>query len=643
MPPVTYVALENVGKALGTRTLLSEVSLGVTEGARIGVVGRNGGGKTTLIRVLTGLEAVDTGRVVRFGSLTIGVLAQGDDLDDAATLRDVVVGDRAEHEWLGDARVRDVLDGLLGGTSAQGYAEGLDTVVGTMSGGERRRAALAHLLVGDPDLLVLDEPTNHLDIEAVTWLARHLAPRRGALVVVTHDRWFLDEVATDTWEVVDGRVERYEGGYAAYVLAKAERSRQAAASEDRRQNLLRKELAWLRRGAPARSSKPKFRIDAANALIEDEPPPRDRLALEKFATQRLGKQVYDLEHLTLAPAPGAAVVVRDQTWRLGPGDRIGLLGPNGAGKTTILRLLNAAHDGKLDLGPDAAGAAVGDPWAPPDVRSGSVRVGKTVHVAHLSQVLAEIDPEERVLDAVKRQAEYVEVGGRDASSPTWSSRLANAAGQSKALTAQQLLENFGFVGDKLATRLGDLSGGERRRLQLLRLLVGGPNVLLLDEPTNDLDVEMLTVLEDLLDTWPGTLVVVSHDRYFLERTTDVLYALLGDGTIRHLPGGVDEYLERRRSAPVRASGEPPRAASSVVDDDAPRMSGGVAKAARKELARIERRTEKLRSEEDRLHTALAAAATDHQQVLALDAELRAVVAEREALEEEWFEIAATLE
>ena len=647
MAPVTYVALEGVGKALGTRTLLRDVTLGVTEGARVGIVGRNGGGKTTLIRVLTGLEPVDSGRVIRLGSLTIGVLAQGDDLSDTDTLRHVVVGDRAEHEWLGDARVRDVLGGLLGGNAAQGYADGLDTVVGTMSGGERRRAALAHLLVSDPDLLVLDEPTNHLDVEAVTWLAHHLAPRRGALVVVTHDRWFLDEVATDTWEVVDARVERYEGGYAAYILAKAERTRQSAASEDRRQNLLRKELAWLRRGAPARTSKPKFRIDAANALIADEPPARDRLALEKFATARLGKQVYDIEDVTLAPAIGAADVLRDQTWRLGPGDRVGLLGPNGAGKTTLLRLLNAAHDGKLDLGSDEAGEAVGDPWSPPDVRAGSVSVGQTVHVAHLSQALAEIDPEERVLDAVKRQAEYVEVGGRDASSPTWSARSGNAGGGSRALTAQQLLENFGFVGDKLSTRLGDLSGGERRRLQLLRLLVGGPNVLLLDEPTNDLDVEMLTVLEDLLDTWPGTLVVVSHDRYFLERTTDEIYALLGDGMIRHLPGGVDEYLERRRSVPTRSAPTAPTSSSAPnvkATDDAPRgLSGGEAKAARKELARIERRTDKLRVEEDRLHAALADAATDHEKVLGLDAELRAVVAEREALEEEWLEFASTLE
>ncbi|HSN06007.1 MAG TPA: ABC-F family ATP-binding cassette domain-containing protein, partial [Candidatus Angelobacter sp.] len=494
-------------------------------------------------------------------------------------------------------------------------------------------------LVTDPDLLVLDEPTNHLDVEAVSWLAGHLAPRRGALVAVTHDRWFLDEVASETWEVVDGRVERYDGGYAAYVLAKAERARQAASSEERRQNLLRKELAWLRRGAPARTSKPKFRIDAANVLIADEPPPRDRLALERFATARLGKQVYDLEDLTLAPAPGADPVVTRQTWRLGPGDRVGLLGPNGAGKTTILRLLNAAHDGVLDTS------------AAPDVRQGGVRVGQTVSVAYLSQALAEIDPEERVLESLQRQARYVELG------------------KGRTLTAQQLLENFGFTGDRLFTRLGDLSGGERRRLQLLRLLVGGPNVLLLDEPTNDLDVEMLTVLEDLLDTWPGTLVVVSHDRYFLERTTDTLYALLGDGTIRHLPNGVDEYLARRRAAGSDpgaadagaggrngrggaaaarggsgpAAGTPSAVRPAAADGATSRLTGGDARAARKELTRIERRTERLRAEEDRLHVELAAAATDHERVLALDAELRAVVSEREQLEEEWLELAAALE
>jgi ATP-binding cassette subfamily F protein uup len=638
MPPPTYVALEDVGKSLGTRTLLSGVTVGVLEGDRIGIVGRNGGGKTTLVRVLTGLEPVDTGRLVRLGGLTVGLLAQTDDLDPSATLRDVVVGDRPPHEWAGDARVRDVMTGLLGGLDADAYEGGLDAVIGTMSGGERRRAALARLLIDDPDLLVLDEPTNHLDVEAVWWLARHLAPRRGALVVVTHDRWFLDEVATETWEVVDGQVHRYDGGYAAFVLARAERSRQAAATEERRQNLLRKELAWLRRGAPARTSKPKFRIDAANALIADEPPPRDRLQLERFATQRLGKQVYDLEDVTVAPAVEAPPVVVEQTWRLGPGDRVGLLGPNGAGKTTLLRLLAAAHDGILDTA------------HAPDVRAGSVSVGRTVHVATLTQSLLEIDPAERVLESVQRQAEYVEVGGRDASSPSWQSRLA-AGGGSRQTTARSLLEGFGFTGDKLVTRLGDLSGGELRRLQLLRLLIAGPNVLLLDEPTNDLDVEMLTVLEDLLDTWPGTLVVVSHDRYFLERTTDEVYGLLGDGTLRHLPGGVDEYLDRRRAgAGSRSAATVPSSTSSGNAADpgaeggaAPRLSGGEAREVRKELSRIERRTEKLRGEEEKLHARLADAATDHEKVLALDAELRALVAEREALEEQWLDLATQLE
>jgi ATP-binding cassette subfamily F protein uup len=614
MPPVTFVALENVTKALGTRTLLSGVTVGITEGARIGVVGRNGGGKTTLVRTITGLEPVDAGRVVRAGGITIGLLSQGDDLDPAATLRTVVVGDRADHEWAGEARVREVLEGLLGGVDASAYADGLDTVIGTMSGGERRRAALARLIVDDPDLLVLDEPTNHLDVEAVAWLAEHLAVRRGALVAVTHDRWFLDAVATETWEVVDASVQRYEGGYAAYVLAKAERSRQAQSSEERRKNLLRKELAWLRRGAPARTSKPKFRIEAANELIEGEPPPRDRLALEKFATARLGKQVYDLEDISLAPAPGVPEVLHRQTWRLGPGDRVGLLGPNGVGKTTLLRLLNAAHDGVLDT------------EHAPDVRNGTIRIGQTVSVAHLSQALAEIDPGERVLEALSRQAEYVELG------------------KGRTLTAKQLLENFGFTGDKLSTRLGDLSGGEQRRLQLMRLLVGGPNVLLLDEPTNDLDVEMLTVVEDLLDTWPGTLVVVSHDRYFLERTTDDIYALLGDGTIRHLPNGVDEYLQRRRTATAQApAGATAGGAAPAASDGPPRLSAGDARAARKELVRIERRTDKLRDQEQRLHEALVEAATDHERALALDAELRAVVAEREQLEEQWLELATSLD
>jgi ATP-binding cassette subfamily F protein uup len=611
MPPVTFVALEGATKRHGVRTLLADVTAGITEGARIGVVGRNGSGKSTLVGVVAGTEPVEAGRVVRLGGLTVGVLPQQDAFPTDATLRSVVLGDRAEHAWAGDARIREVMDGLLGGIAAPAYRDGLDTRLARTSGGEARRAALARVLVADPDLLVLDEPTNHLDIEVVDWLAAHLSRRRGALLAVTHDRWFLDAVCTETWEVADGAVHRYDGGYAAYVLARAERERVSAATEERRQNLLRKELAWLRRGPPARTSKPKFRIDAANALIADEPPARDRLELQRFATTRLGKQVYDLEDVTLAPAPAAPEVLERQTLRLGPGDRVGLLGPNGAGKSTLLRLLAAGRAGELDLS------------AGPDVRHGVVRVGRTVDVAHLSQVLTDETGADQVLASLQRVREHVDVGG------------------GRTLSARQLLEGFGFRGERLTTRVGDLSGGERRRLQLLRLLVGGPNVLLLDEPTNDLDVESLTVLEDLLDTWPGTLVVVSHDRYFLERTTDTLYALLGDGSLRYLTRGVDEYLQRRRT-PAQERDPASRPAAPTGESPGSR-SGGEIRSARKELARLERRTDKLRHQEQELHAQLAAAATDHERVLELSARLREVETERSAAEEAWLELAATLE
>ncbi|MEZ5115309.1 MAG: ABC-F family ATP-binding cassette domain-containing protein [Candidatus Nanopelagicales bacterium] len=604
----SVVALEGVTTARGTRLLLDDVSLGVAEGARVGVVGRNGGGKTTLLRTLGGSVPPDRGRVVRAGGLRVGVLAQEDDLAACASLREVVLGDRAEHEWAGDARVRGVVTAFLGGLSADAYPDGWDTRAGTMSGGERRRASLARLLVEDPDLLLLDEPTNHLDIETVAALASTLAARSGSLVVVTHDRWFLDAVCTQTWEVADGRVHRYDGGYAAYVLARAERERVAAVTDDRRRNLLRKELAWLRRGPPARTSKPRFRIDAANALIEGEPPARDRLELQRFVTARLGKRVVELEGVTLRAAPvvGAPQVLRDVTWGLGPGDRIGLLGPNGAGKTTLLRLL----DGE------------------PSTYDGTVEVGRTVRAARLTQDLAELDPDDRVLPYLERVHATVEVG------------------RGRTLSAQQLLEGFGFTGDRLFTRLGDLSGGERRRLQLLRLLVDGPNVLLLDEPTNDLDVETLTVLEDLLDSWPGSLVLVSHDRYSLERVCDDLYALPGDGSLRHLPGGVDEYLALRAAAAdgdARASAAQDRSAAESPDDDRPGpLRGGEAYEARKQLQRWERRLDRIAAEEGRLHAALAEHAADHERVLALDAELRGLLAEREQLEESWLELAARL-
>jgi ABC transport system ATP-binding/permease protein len=579
---VNLVNLEAVRKAHGTTTVLDDVSLGVADGERVGVVGRNGGGKSTLLRVMHGVEPVDAGRVTRTSDLTTGRLGQHDELDAGSTVLACVVGELAEHEWAGDARVRAVLDGLL-----HGIAE--SALVGTLSGGERRRVALAALLVADPRLLLLDEPTNHLDLEAVAWLAQWLRKRRGALVVVTHDRWFLDEVCGQTWEVGGGSVHRYDGGYAAYVLARAERERQSAAEEQRRRNLLRKELAWLRRGPPARTSKPRFRIDAANALIADEPAPRDSVELQRFAANRLGKDVVDLHDVSLSF--GDRVLLDHITWHLGPGDRLGLLGPNGAGKTTLLRLLVG------DLQPTA----------------GRVRTGRTVVPAYLSQAVTELPGELRVLQAVEEVAQRVELGrGREA-------------------TASQLLERLGFPAARQWTPVGDLSGGERRRLQLLRLLMRGPNLLILDEPTNDLDVETLAEVEDVLDGWAGTLVVVSHDRWFLERVCDVMWAVLGDGSLRHLPGGVDDYLALRERATVPAAAGP--AVVSAKSD------AGVARDARKQLQRIERRLERLATEEKRLHDAMTAQATDYERVSALDAELRALRDERAALEEEWLEVA----
>jgi ATPase subunit of ABC transporter with duplicated ATPase domains len=561
------------------------------------VVGTNGAGKSTLLNVLLRHEPTDAGRVAHRGDLRLGALDQTVRLPAGATVRDIVLGDAwlgagfgAEHEWAGDARVREVLDGL-------GLHDiGLDAVVDPLSGGERRRVALAALLIRDADLLVLDEPTNHLDVEGVAWLAAHLASRRGALLVVTHDRWFLDEVCTTTWEVAEGRVHAYEGGYSAYVLARAERSRVEAASEARRQNLLRKELAWLRRGPPARTSKPQFRIDAANALIADEPPVRDSLALQKFATARLGKSVYDVESLSLAL--GDRRLLDDVTWRLGPGDRIGVVGVNGSGKTTLLRLL------AQERAPD----------------SGEVRVGQTVKVAYLSQEVAELPAGLRVLEAIQEVAQRLRVGDRD-------------------LSAGQLAEMFGFGSARQWTRVGELSGGERRRLQLLRLLMQEPNVLLLDEPTNDLDIDTLTALEDLLDSFPGTVIVVSHDRYLVERVTDTVVALLGDGKITPLNGGIEEYLSRRRSRGTPAPAAGP-GASAPAGGEAPVLD---VRAARKELGRIERQVAKLDARETELHDQLAAHATDYEKVATLDAELRAVREEREAAEERWLALGALLD
>jgi len=598
--------LEAVSLVAGARTILDGVSLGLDDGARVGVVGRNGDGKSTLLRLIARSQEPDAGRVTHSRGLRVGVLTQTDELDPSWTVREAVVGDAPDHAWAADARVRDVLDGLLadllgGGSMAPG---GDRALVGDLSGGQRRRVALARLLVGDHDLVLLDEPTNHLDVEGVAWLAQHLRDRwpagRGALVVVTHDRWFLDAVVERTWEVHDGVVDMYEGGYAAYVLARAERSRTAAVTAERRSNLLRKELAWLRRGAPARTSKPKFRIDAATALIADEPPPRDGVALARTASARLGKDVVDVEDVRLSVGEGDSrrELFDGVTWRLGPGDRVGLVGVNGAGKTTLLRLLTG------ELRPDA----------------GRVKLGATVKVAVLSQSLHELAEVAhlRVLEAVEREARTVVVDGKE-------------------MSASTLVERLGFTAERAWIPVSKLSGGERRRLQLARLLVHEPNLLMLDEPTNDLDTDTLTAVEDVLDGFAGTLVVVSHDRYLLERTTDTQVALFGDGHLRGLVGGVEEYLALRARAwsggasPTLSTGGAAPAAPAAVDAASPADVRG----ARKEMSRLERQMAKLGDQEEVLLGKMAEQATDHTAVARLDAQLRELVTQREALEEEW--------
>jgi ATP-binding cassette subfamily F protein uup len=571
------INVERATVGYGTRTLLDGVSLGVEDGDAIGVVGRNGDGKTTLLQVLTEIRPPDSGRVSHTAGLSVGYLRQGDELL-GATVREVIVGGRADHVWAAEPDTREVVSHLLSGLD-------LDSEVGTLSGGERRRVALAEVLLAGHDVLVLDEPTNHLDVEVIGWLAEHLNVRRPkALVVVSHDRWFLDAVSTSTWEVHDGAVDAYDGGYAAYVLARAERMRLAAGTEARRRNLMRKELAWLRRGPPARTSKPKFRIQAANDLIANEPEPRDSLALQRFATARLGKDVFDLHRVHLEA--GDKVILDKLDWSIGPGDRIGLVGVNGSGKTTVLRLL------------------VGD-VAP---TSGTIKQGKTLKIGHLSQALAELEPTDRVLDAVESARRITELaGGREVSTST-------------------LLEDFGFTGDKLTTRLGNLSGGERRRFQFLRLLLDEPNVLLLDEPTNDLDIDTLTVIEDYLDGWPGTLIVVTHDRYFLERVSDVTYALTGGGRCEMLPGGIEQYLAGRAAVsaePVRA--EPVRSESASARE---RRTG-------KEMARIEGQLTKLDDQIKALHESMADAASDHLRAGELNGQLQELLERKESLEEAW--------
>jgi len=724
MAPANLVNLEDAVKAYGPRLLLDHVSAGVAAGDRIGVVGRNGAGKSTLLAVLGGREALDAGRATRTRDLRIGMLPQRSEL--VGSVASLVVGDRPQHEWAASPRTRSVLAALLSGVDLASPAERL-------SGGESRRVALAAVLIGEHDLLLLDEPTNHLDVEAIDWLAQHLAQRGEALVVVTHDRWFLDAVCNRTWELAGGRLHGYDGGYAAYVLARAERQRITEATDRRRRNLLRKELAWLRRGPPARTSKPRFRVEAANALIGTEPPPRDGVELARLATARLGKTVIDASDVTVTA--GQRVLLDDVTWQLGPGDRVGLIGPNGSGKSTLLDLLAGPDDpaadppGAPDAPPDLADAPADLVDAPADLADapddlddlaptpsdlaadpsdlagapddlvdrpnvdgnrrgssglrphsgqpdgggeagagGGLRVtgritrGKTVRLGYLRQTDTDLDPSLTPREAV------TEVHGT----------LESAQG---AAAASQLLDRLGLRGDTQWTPAGDLSGGERRRLQLLRLLAGEPNVLFLDEPTNDLDVDTLTELEDLLDGWPGSLVLVSHDRYFLERVTDHVLALLGDGRLSYLPGGIDEYLRLRlepdgagRSRAARGGVSRPATGGSGLPGSgppgpgsagtgpastgpastgpgggaalgagsgktAPLGSAAVQRAARKEMQRLERQIDRLTSREAELTAELAEHASDYVRLTELGAELRGVQDEKTRLEDQWLQAA----
>lgn len=581
---------ESISHSFPTKTVFNSVTVGINEGDRIGVVGRNGDGKSTLLKILTKQLQPDQGRVTWRGGLDVGFLRQQDNFSAEATVAELIVGNRPEHEWASDPKIRDVLAGLVSDLDWH-------QKVSTLSGGQLRRVALAQLLVGEHDVIMLDEPTNHLDIDGVNWLAQHLKNRwsksAGGLLVITHDRWFLDAISNYTWEVVGGKIEPFVGGYAAYIQQRAERARQQAAIEARRQNLLRKELAWLGRGAPARTTKPKFRMDAALELIGNEPPPRDPIELAKLATTRLGKDVVDLEDVSYQV--DGKTVLKNVTLRLGPGDRIGLLGRNGIGKTTLLKIITG------DLLPTA----------------GRVKIGKTVKFAKLSQDVRELDPfgDERIYTMIRREKTSFMVG-------------------KKEIPTSQLVEQLGFESAELQTPIADLSGGQRRRFQLLRLLFTEPNVLILDEPTNDLDTDMLAALEDLLDSWPGTLIVVSHDRYLMERTTDNQYAIFPSGTFRHLPGGVDQYLNTKVVIPEVKK-------EKLTD---PEMSGAERRALEKESARLERQLSKFQQELQHTHLELAQADQSNYQLLteltAREQQIRSSIAQTE---ESWLEVAQKLQ
>lgn len=621
------LGVENLRIVVGSRTLLDAVTVGIEDGTRVGVLGPNGAGKSTFLQALSGQREIDGGRITRAADTRVAILNQSDNFTPGISVRQAVHGDVPEHVWASNPAVRDIHAGLLADVD-------LAADVDTLSGGQRRRVALAHVLTQDAQVVVLDEPTNHLDVEGVDWLARHLQKRfdsargDGALVVVTHDRWFLDAICNRVWEVVPGidpgngrpqipgRIELYDGGYAAYILARAERARQAEVAAAKRENLLRKELAWLRRGAPARTSKPRFRIDAAEALIADVPPPRDSVEITRMATARLGKRVIDLENVSVSyPAPGGGEnqVLREVTWRLAPGERVGIVGINGAGKTTLLRLLQGTQK----------------------PTSGRVRTGQTVDVVTLSQTTHELDQisELRVVEAVAAVAEHVTVGGKD-------------------LSASQLVERLGFTRQRAWTRVGEISGGERRRLQLLRLLMAQPNVLLLDEPTNDLDTDTLASIEDILDTFPGTLVVVSHDRYLLERVTDHQLALLGDGRVRDLPGGVEQYLELRRQQLAASSGAAGATSATAEAKNAPSqgqqgaLSGAQRHAAAKNLARLERQLDKVSAQIAKLHADMEVASADPGRVndlIELGKQLSQAQERQADIELEWLEAAGELE
>ena len=584
-----------------TQQVLDSVTLGVSAGDRVGIVGRNGDGKSTLMKLLVGKLEPDAGQVTVRSDTTIGMLDQSDTVDTSLTVGQAIVGDLAEHEWAGDPKIRDIISGLVADLD-------WEATVGSLSGGQRRRVALARLLIGDWDILALDEPTNHLDVEGIAWLAEHLNRRwqknAGGLLVITHDRWFLDEVCTQTWEVHDGIVDQFEGGYAAYVLQRVERDRMAAAAEAKRQNLLRKELAWLRRGAPARTAKPKFRIAAANQLIEDVPPVRNSIELQRLAVARLGKDVVDIENASVCF--GEREVLRNITWRIAPGERTGILGANGAGKSTLLSLVTG------DLEPT----------------SGRVKHGKTVQIGMLDQQFSQLKKigSDRVREVLAQTKTSFTIDGEEH-------------------TPAQLLERLGFRRAHLSARVADLSGGQKRRLQLLMLLLSEPNVIVLDEPTNDVDSDMLTAMEDLLDSWPGTLIVVSHDRYLLERVTDQQYAIL-DGTLRHVPGGVDEYLQLRkaqeRQAESNANVRNTKQANGTSSTS--KLTGAQRKAVQKEVGSIERRLGKLAAVIEGLqHSLIEHDQSDYTGLQRYGDELREAEDEVEALEERWLELSDQLD